>query len=160
LREVKRAARLRLHAGRAYRIEPTMSSEPLSDGAVRRLARLQGPRLSRELRTMQVMLSIWCRDQHASTGGDLCPECSAFMDYATRRLAACPYGEDKPTCANCQIHCYGPAQREQARVMMRYAGPRMLSRHPILAIRHILDGKRPAPAKPRNPRAAGDAPES
>ena len=140
--------------------EANMNPESLPEGAARRLARLHGPRLARELRTMQVMMKIWCRDQHGSAGGALCAECSAFMDYATRRLAACPYGEDKPTCANCQIHCYGPVQREQARVMMRYAGPRMLSRHPILAIRHLLDGKRPAPAKPRNPGAAGGKPEA
>jgi len=30
--------------------------------------------------------------------------------------------------------------------VMRYAGPRMLRRHPILAIMHILDGRDPAPA--------------
>lgn len=136
-----------------------MSAEPLSDGAARRQARLQGPRLARELRTLQVMTRLWCRGQHGSTGTALCAQCSAFMDYAARRLAACPYGEGKPTCANCQIHCYGPAQREQARVMMRYAGPRMLSRHPILAIRHLLDGTRPAPAKPRNPGATGERSE-
>ena len=29
--------------------------------------------------------------------------------------------------------------------VMRYAGPRMLWRHPILAIRHLLDGQRPLP---------------
>jgi hypothetical protein len=33
--------------------------------------------------------------------------------------------------------------------MMRYAGPRMMWRHPVLAIAHVLDGKRPAPPKPR-----------
>ena len=71
------------------------------------------------------------------------------VDLARRRLAGCPYGPEKPTCANCQIHCYGPQQREATRVMMRYAGPRMMWRHPLLAIAHVLDGKRPAPPKPR-----------
>jgi hypothetical protein len=33
--------------------------------------------------------------------------------------------------------------------MMRYAGPRMMWRHPLLALSHVLDGKRPAPPKPR-----------
>jgi hypothetical protein len=31
--------------------------------------------------------------------------------------------------------------REQVRVVMRYAGPRMLTRYPILAIMHLFDGK-------------------
>jgi hypothetical protein len=34
-------------------------------------------------------------------------------------------------------------------VVMRYAGPRMLRRHPLLAIRHLLDERRPAPEHPR-----------
>jgi hypothetical protein len=35
--------------------------------------------------------------------------------------------------------------REQVRVVMRRAGPRMLLRHPLLGIRHLLDGRRPVP---------------
>ncbi|MEG1030129.1 MAG: nitrous oxide-stimulated promoter family protein [Brevundimonas sp.] len=114
---------------------------PIDERAARRLARLQGPRLSRELETIKAMVRIWCRQHHANQ--------SAAAD-ASKRLASCPYGEEKPTCENCQIHCYGPAEREQARVMMRYAGPRMMIYHPIRAVRHLLDNRRVAPAKPRN----------
>lgn len=113
-----------------------------------RRARLLQPRLARELKTIRAMLRIYCRDHHGG-GAKLCTECEELGAYAEKRLAGCPYGEEKPTCANCQIHCYGPAQREQVRVMMRYAGPRMLTRHPYLALMHVLDGKRPAPPKPR-----------
>jgi hypothetical protein len=34
------------------------------------------------------------------------------------------------------------------RDVMRYAGPRMLTRHPWLAIAHLIDGQRPAPPRP------------
>jgi len=47
---------------------------------------------------------------------------------------------EKPTCAKCPVHCYQRDRREQARVMMRYAGPRMLWEHPVLSLRHWLDG--------------------
>ncbi len=117
-----------------------------------RRARLLQPRLARELKTIRARLRIYCRDHHR--GDDLCAECAALHAYAEKRLAGCPYGETKPTCANCQIHCYGPTQREQVREMMRHAGPRMMLRHPYLALMHIVDGKRPAPPKPRG-RAAG-----
>jgi hypothetical protein len=112
-----------------------------------RRARLLRPRLARELKTIRAMLHVYCRDHHG--GCALCADCEALHDYAEKRLAGCPYGEDKPTCTNCRIHCYGPAQREEVRQVMRYAGPRMLLRHPYLAIMHIADGKRPAPPKPR-----------
>jgi hypothetical protein len=149
----------------------------LSEGAVRRAARLATPRLQREVRTMAAMLRIYCKDHHAAVeqpGQGLCAECAGLMDYAQKRLAGCPYGADKPTCTNCQIHCYGPTQREQTRVVMRYAGPRMLLRHPVLAVAHLLfDSRRAAPPKPRGvqaatravapapspPRAPGSAPE-
>jgi len=96
-------------------------------------------RLQREHRTMQCMVEIYCRDHHSHGAGGTCDECREFLDYAERRLEKCPYGETKPTCARCPIHCYKPAPREQARVIMRYAGPRMTFRHPWLAVMHLLD---------------------
>lgn len=123
-----------------------------TSGAAQRALRLATPRLKRELDTMAAMLRLYCHAHHAGAAHDadaLCADCAALFDYARKRLAGCPYGPDKPTCANCQIHCYGPQQREQTRVMMRYAGPRMLWRHPLLAVMHVVDGRRPAPPKPR-----------
>ena len=38
------------------------------------------------------------------------------------------------------------ARREQVKAVMRYAGPRILWRHPVLSLRHWLDGFRKAPA--------------
>lgn len=99
-------------------------------------------RLQREARTLDRMVAIYCRDHHTPDAGDICGDCRELLAYAERRLAKCPYGEDKPTCANCPVHCYKAAQREQARAIMRYAGPRMLWRHPLLAIAHVLDGRR------------------
>lgn len=57
--------------------------------------------------------------------------------------------KEKPICARCPIHCYKPVMRERIREMMRYAGPRMLRRHPILAIRHLLEGWKTIPRPPR-----------
>jgi hypothetical protein len=76
----------------------------------------------------------------------LCPECTALLDYAHARLARCPYAVEKPTCAKCPTHCYRPAMREQVRAVMRYSGPRMLTKHPLLAAAHLIDGRRRPPA--------------
>jgi predicted amidophosphoribosyltransferase len=93
---------------------------------------------------MSKMVGIYCAAHHDSDVDSLCEECSEFLHYAERRLRKCPYGDQKPTCANCPVHCYKPARKDQARVIMRYAGPRMLLRHPLLAIAHQLDGFRKA----------------
>jgi hypothetical protein len=70
--------------------------------------------------------------------------CRDFLNYADLRLRKCPFGEHKPTCSNCPVHCYKKERKEEAREIMRFAGPRMLLRHPILAIAHQLDGFRKA----------------
>lgn len=102
---------------------------------------LSESRIRRELKTVRVMIEVYCRDNHGS-GADLCEECRGLWDYARQRVDRCPFGADKPTCLNCTVHCFQPAMREKIRVVMRYAGPRMLRRHPVLAILHVLDGRR------------------
>lgn len=102
-------------------------------------------RLERERRTVLAMIRLYCRAHHGRR--ELCPDCRALGEYASYRLARCPSGEDKPTCAHCPIHCYAPAKRERIREVMRFAGPRMLWRHPVLALYHLLDQRRkPAPS--------------
>lgn len=103
-------------------------------------------RRRREQRMLEAMLRSYCRHHHHSQ--PLCAECGALARYAQRRLERCMFGDEKPTCANCLVHCYKAQMREKVRVMMRWAGPRMLWRHPVLAILHQLDGRRPSPKRP------------
>jgi hypothetical protein len=105
------------------------------------------PRLEREAKTVGAMIRLYCREQHGGAAG-LCADCQELLDYANLRLAKCPFQEGKTTCANCRVHCYKPAMRERVRVVMRYAGPRMLYRHPVLAVRHLLDGRRKEATRP------------
>ena len=45
--------------------------------------------------------------------------------------------------------------RQEIRAVMRYAGPRMLYRHPKMALWHLFDGRRQEPSRPEK---AGDPP--
>ena len=101
-------------------------------------------RLDRESRTVAAMVRLYCRDHHGRDRA-LCEDCSRLMAYADSRLEKCPFEEGKPTCADCTIHCYRAEMREEVRVVMRYAGPRMTLRHPILAFLHLFDSRRKAP---------------
>jgi hypothetical protein len=91
------------------------------------------------------MIACYCRGVHGSRG-PLCEACQALLDYAGNRLVRCPFGGKKPVCAQCPIHCYQPRMRETMKQVMRYAGPRLLLRHPVLTLRHWLDARRPPPA--------------
>lgn len=102
------------------------------------MERLQS-RLAREYRTLQKMVGIYCRDHHGGDRSSPCSDCYALLEYAEQRLLKCPYGQEKPTCAKCPVHCYKRMQREQARIVMRYSGPRMVWRHPWLSLLHVLD---------------------
>ena len=96
-------------------------------------------KLEREKSTVQVMLKIYCKDHHHSLKV-LCSECQGLSDYALTRLRNCKYGERKPACGKCAVHCYKPVMRERIIVIMRYSGPKMLFVHPVMALRHLIDG--------------------
>ena len=105
-------------------------------------------RRQREWTTIEAMIWFYCREHHASND-HLCTDCAELKDYAFQRLEKCPYGEEKPTCAKCPIHCYKPKCREQVREVMRYAGPRLLLHRPLLTLRHLLDDRKPPPQLPQ-----------
>jgi Nitrous oxide-stimulated promoter len=126
-------------------MKTTAAAPLLNPTAAKSRNDLAAPRLAREWRTLTAMVQIYCRDHHRPAGG-VCPECTRLLDYANVRLERCRFGAEKPTCAKCPVHCYQRDRREQARVVMRYAGPRMLWEHPVMSLRHWLDGFRPAPA--------------
>jgi hypothetical protein len=107
-------------------------------------------RRRREVKTIAAMVRLYCRGHHHARADDapLCPECGALLDYAARRLERCVFGDAKPACANCVVHCYRADMRERVREVMRWAGPRMLLRHPVLAVLHLVDERRPAPRLP------------
>ena len=68
----------------------------------------------------------------------MCPHCKAIDDNAVLRTERCRQMEKKTSCDQCPYHCYKPADREEIRAVMRYAGPRMMTKHPIAAVRHLL----------------------
>ena len=110
-------------------------------------------RTHREKKTVSIMIGMYCRERHRSRD-ELCEECVLLQRYAMQRIDKCPFCLDKPTCANCEVHCYRPDMRDRVRSVMRHSGPRMVLSHPWLALRHLLDGWRTAPALRRT------APES
>ncbi len=93
-------------------------------------------RIAFEKKTVKAMIGLFCRDHHGKKSS-LCLECGDLLEYSLSRLAHCKFGEKKPTCAKCIMHCYKPECREKIRSVMRHSGPRMLLKHPVLAMRHI-----------------------
>lgn len=89
-----------------------------------------------EKKIVEQMIRLYCRRNHG--GKELCPECRELLAYAQERIDKCPFMETKTFCSACRVHCYQAQKREQIRKVMRFAGPRMLFIHPILAIKHLI----------------------
>ena len=89
-----------------------------------------------EKKTLSAMIKEYCKLVHGRK--TLCPDCSRLEEYSMKRINNCTYGSGKPVCKECPVHCYSPFMREQIRQVMRISGPRMLLRHPILTVAHLI----------------------
>lgn len=96
----------------------------------------KGP-IELEQDTIGKMIELYCHGRRHQKEA-LCEECRALLVYARGRLEKCRFGQAKPTCAKCTVHCYKPEMRVRVKLVMRYAGPRMIFKHPVAAIRHLL----------------------
>ena len=94
----------------------------------------------KEQKTVEEMIRIYCKGKHGST--NLCPQCRELVEYAAMRSEKCPFMENKTFCANCKVHCYKPDMRAKIKQVMRYAGPRIIFHHPIMAIQHLYYTKK------------------
>lgn len=96
-------------------------------------------------KTLKTMMEMYCDAKHAGIEKDhenLCGECSVTYLYALDKLKKCPYGDEKPNCTKCAIHCYSEDMRERIGVVMRYSGPRMALRHPVLSLYYLFNNFR------------------
>lgn len=94
--------------------------------------------IAKEKKIVKLMIQIY------SEGHDKKPlnenqKMQELLDYAYFRLDKCPFKDNKKFCSKCKVHCYKPEMRQQIKNVMRYAGPRMLFKHPILLLfKHML----------------------
>jgi len=96
----------------------------------------------KEQRVVAEMIKIYCHGKHQTSKNVLCDECQELTRYAQQQSARCPFMKEKTFCANCTVHCYAPAMRTKIKQVMRYSGPRMLWRHPLLCIWHLITTRR------------------
>ncbi len=90
-----------------------------------------------EKSTIQKMIFLYCRKKHNSPKDSLCPDCKMLYEYSLQRIDKCPFGEEKPRCSQCTVHCYKRSEREKVREVMRYSGPRMIWRFPGPSLRYF-----------------------
>lgn len=96
--------------------------------------------LEQENQVIEMMIDIYCKgNKHSRQKGHLCESCQALLDYAKMRSEKCPRKGEKTFCSTCPIHCYKSEYRVKVKEVMKYAGPRMLYIHPVIAIKHMIN---------------------
>ena len=97
-------------------------------------------KLRREIKTLEAMIKLYCRENHKQSNG-MCIQCADLYQYASKRIEKCPLGVRKTTCAKCTVHCFKKEYRDRIREVMRYSGPKMIYKHPLLAVFYFWDLK-------------------
>ncbi|MFA6807949.1 MAG: nitrous oxide-stimulated promoter family protein [Eubacteriales bacterium] len=103
--------------------------------------RFKTNRRIREKTTVEKMINIYCKKNH-STHNVRCHDCEELYQYSIGKIEKCIFGENKPVCSKCKINCYKPDMREAIKKVMRFSGPKMLFKHPILTLYHLIDSKK------------------
>lgn len=93
----------------------------------------------KDIKVIARFTEVWCAGQHHDGKQPLtvcpgvppltlCPDCTAFLQYAVKKRLCCPLEAEKPTCRRCRIHCYAPQQRALVKQIMAWSGRRMILR--------------------------------
>jgi len=101
----------------------------------------ESKRRKREQVTVEKMINIYCKETHKHQN-ERCEDCEKLYKYSSRKIEECILGENKSICARCKIHCYKTDMREAIKKVMRYSGPKMMIKHPLLTVYHIIDSRR------------------
>lgn len=98
--------------------------------------------INSEKRIVALMIALYCRKKHKNNS--LCDRCKTLVEFTAERLDKCVYGEQKPACIDCKVHCYrtNEEMRSAIKTVMRYSGPRMLFYHPKDSFYHFLRKKK------------------
>lgn len=98
---------------------------------------LLSKKLNSEYQALANMIGIYCQYHHCSSHL-VCKSCQSLLEYALVRLDRCPYGDNKPICRKCPIHCYKKAEKQKIKKIMGFSGPRMLFYHPLVVLKHLI----------------------
>jgi len=87
--------------------------------------------VEKDIRVLEKFIQVYCETKHKTRekvdDRGLCAECRDTLNYAIHRREICPL-DPKPTCKNCEIHCYEPGHRQRIKDIMRHSGMHMIMR--------------------------------
>ena len=96
--------------------------------------------IPKEKENIRKTFGVYCRSKHNTEGDKLCPKCTALLTTIFTKIGRCPYGITKPICEKCETPCFGEKSTNEFRSIMSSAQRKMLLSHPMMTIKHKLQG--------------------
>lgn len=97
----------------------------------------------KDAKVLEQFIQIYCDTKHTDAdkietdGLSLCAECHETLEYSKLRRELCPLNP-KPSCKNCEVHCYKPDQRQRIKDIMRHSGMHLIKRGRIDMLLHYF----------------------
>ncbi len=90
-----------------------------------------GSKVEKDIKVLEKFIQVYCETKHSTRekpgNRGLCEECRGTLDYAIHKREVCSF-DPKPTCKNCEIHCYEPGHRQKIKDIMRHSGMHLILR--------------------------------
>lgn len=95
--------------------------------------------VEKDIKVLEEFIQVFCDTKHRDRvkTSNICYECRETLTYATHRREICPL-DPKPSCKNCEIHCYEPELRQRIREIMRHSGMHMIVRGRLDLLLHYF----------------------
>ena len=96
-----------------------------------------------DIKVLREFIQIYCDTKHKDrpktreNNTNLCSECHDTLSYSSVRREYCPL-DPKPTCKNCEIHCYRPEYRQRIKEIMRHSGMTLIKRGRLDLVFHYF----------------------
>ena len=94
----------------------------------------------KEKENIRKTFGVYCHNNHNTEGDKLCPKCTALLTTVFTKIGRCPYGITKPICEKCETPCFGENATNEFRSIMSSSQRKMLFSHPMMTIKHKLQG--------------------
>lgn len=105
-------------------------------------------KVSEDKKIISTMISIYCNgnshkaNEENKVKDDICPNCKRLQEYAYSKIDKCPKLKSgkKAICGTCKNNCYMQDDElsNMMKAVMKYSGPRMILKHPLMTIKHAL----------------------
>ena len=92
----------------------------------------------KEKENIRKTFGAYCNAHHDTSGGKLCPKCTALLTQVMLKIQRCPYGIGKPLCDLCETSCLGEDVTKNFREVMTAGRKKMRLSHPLAVVKHKL----------------------